>query len=135
MSTSGLVADLLHRFFRALDRREYDDLLLLLTADGIWHRQGEDLTRAAVLPAMAKRSATMVIRHVVTNIVVDGDDERAEVSFLLTVYRSDGGTMPNGPLPLEGPAQISDGMATLVRDSGDWRISRLTLPPPVLRRP
>lgn len=133
MSTAAAVTDLIHRFFRALDLREYDMLIQLIAADGVWKRQGRDLTRQTIQAAMAERSATMVIRHVVTNLIVD-EGERAEASFLLTVYRADAGVAASGPLPLEGPVQISDCTATLVQEADGWRFSRLTVPPPVLKR-
>jgi hypothetical protein len=128
------IADRIHRFFRALDVRDYDTVVRLVAEDGVWHRQGKALTRATIPEAMAERSATMVIRHVVSNLIVDGD-ETVEASFLLTVYRSDSGETPSGPLPLEGPAQISDCTATLVQTTEGWRFSRLSVPPPVLKRP
>lgn len=75
----------------------------------------------------------MVIRHVVSNLISDGD-ETVEASFLLTVYRNDSGESPSSALPLEGPVQISDCTATLVRNGDGWRFSRLSVLPPVLKR-
>lgn len=113
--------------------RQYDTLIDLMAEDGVWHRQGKALTRATIPQAMMERSVTMLIRHVVSNLIVDGE-ETVEATFLLTVYRNDSGEVPSGPLPLEGPVQIGDCTATLVRVGGGWRFSRLSVLPPILKR-
>ena len=115
------------RFFRALDDRDYPTLAALLAEDGVWSRQGAELRNAADIDAaMAKRSPTMRIHHLLTNLYAEmaGEDE-AEVTGYMLVVRHDSGQPPTGPSPLEGLESVRTTRARLRRTPAGWRIVHL----------
>lgn len=115
------------RFFRALDDREYRTLAALLAPDGAWHRQGVELrSEADILAAMDRRSPTMRIHHLLTNVLAEphGDDE-AEVTAYMLVVRHDSQAEPAGPSPLSGIESIRTTRARLRQTPQGWRILRL----------
>ena len=115
------------RFFRALDERDYPTLGALLAKGGVWHRQGAELrSLAEIEAAMAKRSPTMRIHHLLTNLSAEarGEDEADVVGYMLVV-RHDSGAEPAGPSPLAGFETIRTMRARLRRTSAGWRIVHL----------
>jgi ketosteroid isomerase-like protein len=120
------------RFFRALDDRDYGTLAALLADDGEWHRQGAVLRNEAdILAAMEKRSSTMRIHHLLSNLFAEprGDNE-AEVTGYMLVVRHDAKVEPTGPSPLSGIENIRTTRAHLRQTSEGWRIVRLAGDPP-----
>jgi hypothetical protein len=115
------------RFFRALDDRDYATLGGLLAEGGVWHRQGAELRSLAdIEAAMAKRSPTMRIHHLLTNLYAEaiGDDEATVVGYMLVV-RHDSGAVPAGPSPLQGIETIRTMRGRLRRSADGWRIVHL----------
>ena len=115
------------RFFRALDDREYGTLAALLAPDGVWHRQEAELRdEAGILAAMGRRSHTLRIHHLLTNMLAEphGEDE-AEVTAYMLVVRHDSGAEPDGPSPLSGIENIRTTRARLRQTPQGWRILRL----------
>lgn len=115
------------RFFRALDDREYGTLAALLASDGAWHRQGAVLRNEAdIMEAVARRSPTMRIHHLLTNVFAEpcGEDE-AEVTAYMLVVRHDSKAEPVGPSPLSGIENIRTMRARLQHTPEGWRIRRL----------
>jgi hypothetical protein len=90
------LAQALHRFFHHLDERRYQDLAAMFLPQGRWLRQGQWLEgRAAILDAMAARSASTRVRHIISNIVVTRRSAtEAEVEAYLTAYRQVEGQRP-----------------------------------------
>ena len=125
------------RFFRALDDRDYATLAHLLAPGGVWRRQGAELrSEADILAAMAKRSATLRIHHLLTNVfaVPHGPDE-ADVTGYMLVIRHDGGAEPAGPSPLTGIENVRTPRARLRRSRDGWRIVDLGGDPPTFAAP
>jgi hypothetical protein len=124
-------AQTLIRFFRALDDREYGTLAALLAPSGAWHRQGAVLrSEAEILDAMAKRSPTMRIHHLLTNVFAEPRGEEADVTAYMLVVRHDAGATPAGPSPLSGIDNIRTMRARLARTPEGWRILELRGEPP-----
>jgi hypothetical protein len=75
---------------------------------------------------MAKRSPTMRIHHLLTNLYAEplGEDEAAVVGYMLVV-RHDSGAVPAGPSPLQGIENIRTMRGLLRRTSDGWRIVHL----------
>jgi hypothetical protein len=114
------------RFFRALDDREYGTLAALLAPDGVWHRQGKALhNEAEILAAMASRSATMRIHHLLTNVFAEPHGEEAEVTAYMLVVRHDSKAEPTGPSPLTGIENIRTIRGRLRQTPQGWRIVHL----------
>jgi hypothetical protein len=115
------------RFFRALDERDYSTLAALLAPGGVWHRQGAELRNEAdILAAMAKRSPTMRIHHLLTNVFAEPrGEEDAEVTAYMLVVRHDSGAEPTGPSPLTGFENLRTMRARLRQTPQGWRILHL----------
>ena len=92
-------AQVLTRFFNYFDQWRYEDMADLFAEDGVWHRQGRALAgRAAILAALAERSTTQRVRHVVTNLQIDVVDPDTAASLLyVTAYRHDSGAKQTEP--------------------------------------
>jgi hypothetical protein len=115
------------RFFRALDDRAYGVLVALLAPDGVWHRQGQELRgEADITAAMSRRSPTMRIHHLLTNVFAEplGADEAGVTGYMLVV-RHDPKTEVAGPVPLSGIENIRTIRARLRHMPEGWRILQL----------
>lgn len=117
------------RFYDAFDAWDYHGMVALFTEDGVWHRAGKSLEgREAIVAEMHRRPTTQVIRHVVTNLIVDVyDSEHAKARLYLTAYRHDAGGPRVVPAPMRGPVLLLVVHADLVRTSEGWRIVRQTM--------
>lgn len=115
-------------FFRHLDERQYDALAALMAPQGVWRRQGKVLTGPGqAREALARRSPTMRIAHLITNLACkQQDDQRCTVTGYMLVVRHDPGAVVAGPLPLKGIESIRDLQVSLERHGGKWLISELS---------
>ena len=98
-------AQVLTRFFNYFDQWRYEDMADLFAEDGVWRRQGRALAgRAAILAALAERSTTQRVRHVVTNLQIDVVDPDTAASLLyVTAYRHDSGAKQTEPPRIRAP--------------------------------
>ena len=114
------------RFYHYLDGREYEPLSVLFAPEGLWSRQGKQLHGpVAVLEELRRRPATMVTRHVVSNLIVDiQDTQHVHVQCYVTLYYSDTGAPPQSPVRMTGPACVFTYHDELVATEGTWRITR-----------
>ncbi|OWU85623.1 hypothetical protein ATO6_01445 [Oceanicola sp. 22II-s10i] len=115
-------ANAMIRFYRHLDDSDYDGMADLL--DGEWHRQGKVIgDRDALMAAMAGRSATRRIHHLLTNVagVVEADGTVTLTAYMLVVQH-DAGTPLDGPAPLTGFTNIRTVRARAGRGADGWQI-------------
>jgi len=136
-NTSGFDAcNTLIRFFRGLDDRDYDTMVRLLADDGVWHRQGKDLRGPAMMrDELAKRSPTMVIHHLLTNVVLlSCTQTEAVVSAYMSVVRHDSGKPASGPAPSTDIENIRTLTARMRATQGGWRIAELGGTEPIFTR-
>ena len=120
-------AQTLIRFFRHLDDREYAALAQLMLPNGVWHRQGAELRgEDGIVAALSRRSPTMRIHHLLTNVfaVPDGDDA-AEVTAYMLVIRHEPGAPLDGPAPLHGIENVRTLRGRLRATPEGWRIEHL----------
>jgi ketosteroid isomerase-like protein len=119
------------RFYRHLDDRDYEEITALMAPDGVWHRQGSKLSsKAQILEAMNKRSSTLVIHHLLSNMFADlVADGTAQVTGYMLVVRYDSGTPMTGPAPLSGVDNIRTIRAMLVPTAKGWRIQSMISDP------
>ena len=113
------------RFYHYLDNRRYEDLANLFTPDGVWHRQGKKLEgRAAIMAALEMRPASLIIRHAVSNVVVDISDENtAEANAYITISAHNTKGEPlDGPAPYTGPGAMIIYTDHLVRADDGWKV-------------
>ncbi|WP_431284803.1 nuclear transport factor 2 family protein [Humitalea sp. 24SJ18S-53] len=108
------------RFFSALDGGRWDEVAGSLAEDGVWHRQGKALRGPdAVRAAMADRPAGRVTAHLVQNLVIELDGERAATArFMALTFRHDGGT----PAPIGLPLSIAAYADRMRRDGDTWLV-------------
>jgi hypothetical protein len=122
-------AQVLTRFFNYFDQWRYQDMADLFAADGVWHRQGKALTgRAAILAALAERSTTQRVRHVVTNLQIDVIDTDTAASLLyVTAYRHDSGAKQAEPPRIRAPYLVLVVPGRLRRTDAGWRILHMEM--------
>jgi hypothetical protein len=115
------------QFYRHLDNRNVAALTALMLPDGVWHRQGAALTgEAAIAAAMARRSPTMRIHHLLTNaFATPTGTDGAEFTAYMLVVRHEPGAPLEGPAPLAGIENIRTIRATLRHTAQGWRIATM----------
>ena len=121
-------ADVIHRFYRALDGGDYLTLARQMLPEGVWVRQGQTLEgRAAIVEALNKREPALVTTHIVNNLVVDRQDERtATASMYITVLRYEGDDNAEGPAPVPPIRAIQLAEDKLVLTDQGWQIAHKT---------
>ena len=121
------IAEVLSRYSHCLDRGRWEDFAKLFTSDarldlsqvmGLYEGAAGIESFAAMM-----RSIPIVMRHYVTNVVIDGDSEHARVECYVLAM-----TGPVGALNTATGFYADD----LVKQDGRWRIRsrRLTLDMP-----
>jgi SnoaL-like domain len=118
---------LMHQFFFCLDQFDYEKLVGLFEADGIFYHQGERLSgRADIMRAMTDRSPTQRIRHVISNVFIDSETAgTANVVAYMTAYRFDDGQLHTGPVAIGGPLRLSVVRACMRSSGSDWKIAEM----------
>jgi SnoaL-like domain len=122
-------AQVLTRFFNYFDQWRYQDMADLFAQDGVWHRQGQALAgRSAILAALAERSTTQRVRHVVTNLQIDVLDPDTAASLLyVTGYRHDSGAKEAQPPRIRAPYLVLVVPGQLRRTEAGWKIVRMEM--------
>lgn len=118
------IHDLFTRYCCALDNGEVDTVVACFTDDAALRSpvidiRGHDAIRAFAGRFAAQRAAGTQFRHMVTNIAVAVDGNRARATAYLLVLISERGdhrTLPPGRYECE-----------LVKQEGAWRFSRRTV--------
>ena len=112
-------------FFDHLDERRYEELLSLMAADAVWHRQGKRLQgHAQIRAALQERSNTQRIRHLVTNLLQRSvSSDEARFSHYMTALRHDDGQTHTGPVTIQGPFRMSLVDTRLQRLGGVWCVA------------
>lgn len=112
-------AELIARFYHALDASDYTALASLLEADTVWLRQGKELTGPdAIIEALGQRHAERRTAHQLQNLYVTLDESgtTATAKYYVNVYDNQG---PSGSLQLKVIMVSEDQFA--LRD-GRWRL-------------
>jgi hypothetical protein len=107
------------------------EIAKLYTVDGEFDRDG-DVTRgrAAIAQMYARRPASLMTRHLVSNLQVEPiSAHSARCRSMAAVYRfrSADGTRATAPVTLPGPEAVSEYDDTVVRTTEGWRIARRVL--------
>jgi uncharacterized protein (TIGR02246 family) len=121
LADRAAIHDLFTRYCCALDNGEVETVVDCFTADAalkspVVDLKGRDAIRAFAGRFAAQRAAGTQFRHMVTNIAVAIDGDRATATaYLLVLISKDGGhrTLPPGRYECE-----------LVKEDGAWRFSR-----------
>ena len=115
-------ASVVHRSYRALDNRHYDQLAECFHPDAVWLRQGAVLSgHAEILEALHQRPARRVSAHFVSNLEVDvRSDDTADVSYLMMAYLRDDPELKPGVAIF--PSSISRYEERLERRNALWGV-------------
>lgn len=119
----------IHELFYALDERRYDALAYAFCPDGVWRRKGDALQgRQRILQAMNERSATVRVRHVITNVLVTvRTAEGADFVLYLTAYMHDDGTLDPRPVVISSPAMLLVVTGSLAYSPHGWKIREMNM--------
>ena len=137
------IADLVSRLGLVLDEGRFDEMRSLLVEDATARTPGGTAEGRDAMIAQASRNhrPDQPIQHLITNVLVDLDGDRAEARANLVVHfgPADGAAAgpvapgPGGPGgPLAPPVEFTLGEVyrfELVRTPGGWRFSRIETSP------
>lgn len=122
------ITDLVHRLGACLDGGRYDEMRELLTEDATVTTPGGHAEGREALIAQARRNHPdgQRFQHVITNVLIDLEDDRAEVRANLVVHiTTSDEAIGDAPAP---PPRCSIGEVysfEFVRAPGGWRFSRI----------
>lgn len=101
------------------------------TEDGELDRDGTvSRGRAALLDLYAKRPASLLTRHLISNVMVSPlSSGQAVCHAYATVYRfrASDGTSPVTPVICQGPESIAEYEDQMIKSDDGWKISRRIL--------
>lgn len=123
VSIESVCRGLLVKLLIALDHADFDTAVECFAIDAIWQRHGTSLKgREEIRSAIAKRSPTVVQRHLLSNVLIESTGPGvAEGTAYVSLYRTDPGEKKL-PVTICGPDGIGE-YKTIFRlyDEG-WRI-------------
>jgi hypothetical protein len=113
-------------FYRGLDERDFDRLLSVMDPEGVWDREGTPLkSEGEIRAAMAARSKTMVIFHVLGSFQVTvRDHQSAELFAYMVCFGSDTGQPPVFPIAIKAPRSVYICRGEFRRRGDRWLITR-----------
>jgi hypothetical protein len=117
---------LMTSFYRGLDERNFDLLLETMASDAVWDREGTLLkSHDDIRAAMAARSKTMVIFHVLSNFqVTRTGNDTAELWAYMVCFGSDTGSAPVYPIAIKAPKSVYICRGEFGRRNDKWLITR-----------
>jgi hypothetical protein len=126
------ITDLVHRLGAALDEGRFDDLGALVVDDATVRTPGGTAVGRAALVAQAGRNHDPAegIQHVITNVLVDLDGDRARVRANLVVHFAP--PAPAGGAVPAPPVQYTLGEVyrfEVVRTGSGWRFASIATEP------
>lgn len=120
---------LVHSYANLLDAYDYDRFMELWAEDGEWVIYGKSVRgRDAIRATLDARPARSVVRHLVSNLVIDIESAgRASGRCYAIAYRADG-FLGVQPAPLTLPRFLVDYRDEFVRDpKRGWLFSRRSI--------
>ena len=119
------VETFIYKYWVALESWRYDDALTMLTEDVEYIALVTSQGKAAVSAALQKRGKTSVVRHLITNMIIDKSGAGFDISYLLTAFGKIVTPDEAGPFPSAAPENVADVEMTLVEVGGELKIKRL----------
>lgn len=121
--------EIVTRFYRHLDRGEFDKLDALMARDGLYHRpDGNAYTPGPqLITALSRRSPTARMAHLLANLYTERSSTDAmKVHGYMSVFIQDDGKVHDGPAPMPAtPKTIYNLDISLERRGGVWLVTRL----------
>lgn len=120
--------DVFLQIARLTDHGPQNAIAQLFTDDGELDRDGTVFRgRAALLDLYAKRAASLMTRHLVSNVTVSPlSNEQAVCHAYATVYRfrTADGSSPVPPVTCEGPESVVEYEDQMVKTDDGWKVRR-----------
>lgn len=113
--------------YRHLDDFDYARLVEHFAADGVWQREGRELTgHAQILANLEARPRNQVVRHLITNLIVDVEPPSgARASGYNTAYRALNVSPDALPAEIAAPLGLWVLQASLTSFRDVWLITDL----------
>lgn len=126
METQWECQQLMTSFYRGLDERDFDLLLSTLSEDAVWDRLGSILkSHDEIRAAMAVRSKTKVVFHVLTNFQVrQSVADAAHLWAYMICFENDTGADPVFPIRMKAPTSVYVCRGDFARREGQWRMTK-----------
>ncbi len=117
------------RLYNALEERRYEEVASLFSPKGKWRRFGQIYVGPdEILSALSERSASIMIRHLITNfLVLRSDSNQLVASAYLLVYSADANDNNEKPVRASSPRGVYVANASFVRKDGEVRIASLCM--------
>jgi hypothetical protein len=115
-------------FYYGLDRGDYPLAMAQVAPDCFWERSGVPLQgRQQIEESVRKKSATQVMRHIVSNFaVLRQDAESVTAVYCLALHLYDSGAPASLPVPGSTPFLLVDVQCELALEADHaWRIRQL----------
>jgi len=117
-------------FYYGVDRGDFALAMQQVAPECHWERGGASLrTREDVEASLRKRSATQVMRHIVSNFAVLRQDAQSVTAvYALGLHLYDSGEPATLPVPGSTPFMLVDVTCELaLQPDGAWRICKLDI--------
>lgn len=108
------------------DRHRYDEMIALFAEDAVYKSpfRGELHGRSRILEVISQRPKARLARHLLTNVVVDQEDENnASSHCYLIAAANDQGHPLSAAVPSVGAPLVGEHMMKFRREGGVWKIS------------
>lgn len=121
------IAKAIITFFVLLDAGEHEKQWEQMTSDGCWIRGGQKLEgREVFLAAMAARPKNILVRHMISNLLVNVADDGASAAVTANALAYGDISDRDGKPALLGAASLIAAICgRLVPVDSEWRISEL----------
>jgi hypothetical protein len=118
-----LIITLVHHY----DRGEAEASAKLFTPDGLWVKSQKPYRgHQEILDSFTAQPATLVLRHVTTNIHVTVHDEKnaSAASYYLVFVGHRDSQQPDAELPLDHPGALGEWSDSFVLTDNGWRFTK-----------
>lgn len=115
-----------HELWRAVEHFEYDKVMALLTPDCRWKREGKWFEGIENIRAsMEGRSTARLVRHILSDFVMERDGDGVVSRYLLAGVHSGGAPEKAPPYSTTNLRRIGDCADRLVETPEGWRFAVL----------
>jgi hypothetical protein len=112
--------------YRSLDTGPDELIVSNFSEDATWYRDRLLMGREEIKESLRGRSATRIVRHQISNILVEPIDEaHSAASAYVVVYESDTGSIQDLPVKISHPKLFGLAEFTLTRIESKWQVQSM----------